>query len=101
MTFGAVWIVLSAFGVALVYFSGLWIERWSSALGLTYFVMLAPAALIAGWVAADQVLRVDHANCKELDPSPRRLQGASPLEFRARCIATQDNSEWLVLRQSG
>jgi hypothetical protein len=102
MTFAswlAVWITFSAFGIALVYHTALWIERWSSALSLAYLVMLAPTALIVSWVITDHIVGLEHASCEELDPSSDRLHGASPSEFRARCIATQDNSEWLVRRK--
>jgi len=102
MTFAtllAVWMALSGIGIAIVYRIGLRIERWSPALSLTSLVLLAPAVLVASWMAANQVVRVDQATCEEKDPSADRLSGMSPIEFRSRCIATQDISEWLALRK--
>jgi hypothetical protein len=95
----ALWIAFSLFGLAAVYATGLRIERWSPALGLLYLVLLGPAVPIVGWVTADHVMRVEHASCDEPDPGADRLNGMSPSEFRSRCIATQDNSEWLARRR--
>jgi hypothetical protein len=95
-----VWLVLSAAGIALVYRIGIYLERWSHATSVVCLVLLAPAALIGGCVAAHQVVRLDLATCEEMDPSVDRLSGMSPSEFRARCIATKNNSDWLALRNS-
>jgi hypothetical protein len=103
MTFAsllAVWMALSAVGIAVIYRIALRIERWSPAISFTSLVLLGPVVLIASWMAAHQIVRVDQAACEQMDPSVDRLRGMSPLpEFRAKCIATKDNSEWLALRK--
>jgi hypothetical protein len=93
-----VWMALSAVGIAVVYRTGLRIERWSPTVGIVYLVLLAPAAMIGSWVAAHQIVGADQATCEEMDPSADRLSGMSPSEFRSRCIATQDNSRWIAFR---
>jgi hypothetical protein len=94
-----IWIALSAAGIALVYRAGLYVERRSPTLGLVFLVTLAPAGPVAGWIGANQLVGVEQAGCEELDPAPDRLHGLSPSEFRSRCVATQDNSEWLARRK--
>src|SRR5262245_45658224 len=103
MTFAfwlAVWTACFGFGMAVVYRTGLHIERWSRALGLAYLVLIGPSVPILAWLAADQIVPSEQASCEELDPAADRLSGMSPSEFRVRCIATQDNSEWLALRKT-
>lgn len=102
MTFIAwlvVWIVLFATGIALVYWTGVRIERCLPSAAVVYFVVLGATIPVASWVAARYIVQVEQASCEELDPSSDRLNGATPSEFRTRCIATQDNSKWLSRRQ--
>lgn len=96
----AVWIACFGLGMAVVYRTGLRIERWSGALGLTYFVLMGCSVPILAWLAADQIATVELASCEELDPTADRLKGMSPSEFRTRCIATHDNSDWLARRKT-
>ncbi|GLR86799.1 hypothetical protein GCM10007857_35100 [Bradyrhizobium iriomotense] len=95
----AVWIACFGFGMAVVYRTGLRIERWSRTLGLVYLVLIGPSVPILAWLAADRIVTVEQASCEELDPAADRLSGMSPSEFRVRCIATQDNSDWLARRK--
>ncbi|WJR81158.1 hypothetical protein [Bradyrhizobium sp. NP1] len=95
----AVWIALSAGGIAVVYRVGLYIARWSPAVSIACLVVLSPPVLVGAWMVAHQIVRVEQASCEERDPSVERLSGMSPAEFHARCIATRDNSEWLALRR--
>jgi hypothetical protein len=95
VTLLAVWTALGAAGIAAVYSIGLRLERRSPALSLAVLVLLAPAVLIASWMAAHKIVRVDQATCEEKDPAAGRLSGMSPTEFRVRCMATKDVSEWL------
>jgi len=97
--FLAVWIGLFAVGIALVYATGRRFERRWPVLSLVYLILLASAVLIASWMAAERIAGIEYASCEEMDPSAERLNGFSPSEFRARCIATQDNSEWLARRR--
>jgi hypothetical protein len=94
-----VWASLFVVGITLVDYTGRRIERWSPALSLVYLVLLSPVVLIGSWVVAHQIVSVRQASCEELDPTAVQLNGMSSSEFRARCIATQDNSEWLGLRK--
>ncbi|MBR0696552.1 hypothetical protein [Bradyrhizobium lablabi] len=94
-----VWIALFAIGIALVYLTGVRIERSSPSAAVVYLVVLGCAVPVASWSAAQYVVQIEQASCEELDPSPERLNGASLSEFRTRCIATQDNSEWLGRRK--
>jgi hypothetical protein len=96
----AVWIACFGLGMAVVFRTGLGIERWSPALGLAYLVIIGPSVPIVAWLAADQIVTVEQASCAELDPAADRLNGMSPSEFRVRCIATQDNSGWLARRRT-
>src|SRR5262245_9367907 len=93
------WLILSSAGIFFVYRVGLRVERRSPNIGLGFLVLFGPAMLVAGGLAASQIAVVDHATCDEMDPSTERLHGVSPSEFRSRCIATQDNSEWLAIRR--
>ena len=103
MTFAsllAIWMALSAVGIAFIYRIALRMEQWSPTMSFASLVLLGPAVLIGSWIAAHQIVRVDQAACEVMDSSADRLRGLSPLpEFRARCIATKDNSEWLALRK--
>ncbi|MBR0873472.1 hypothetical protein JQ633_24155 [Bradyrhizobium tropiciagri] len=102
MTFVAwmiVWLALFVAGLVLVYWTGVRIERSSPSLAVVYLVTFGAAVPIASWVATQHIVRIEQAGCDELDPSLDRLNGASPAEFRTRCIATQDNSEWLGRRR--
>jgi hypothetical protein len=96
----AVWVTLFAFGIAVVYHLGLRIERWSRDLGFACLVLLAPTVLIGTCIAAHRIVRVDQADCEEKAPSAARLSGMSPMEFRARCMATKDPGEWLTSLRS-
>jgi hypothetical protein len=60
-----VWLVLSAAGIALVYRIGIYLERWSRATSVVCLVLLAPAALIGGCVAA-------HKSCDSIWRLARR-----------------------------
>lgn len=95
----AVWIACFGFGIAVVYRTGLRIERWSRTLGLAFLVLIGPSVPILAWLVAGQIVTVEQASCEELDPAADRLNGMSSSEFRVRCIATQDNSEWLARRK--
>jgi len=88
-----------SFGMAVVYRTGRRIERWSRTLGLAYLVLIGSSVPILAWLTADQVVTVEQASCEELDPAVDRLNGMSPSEFRVRCIATQDNSDWPARRK--
>lgn len=93
------WFVFSAVGIFLVYWMGMCIERRSPAMALAFLVMFGPGILVASGFAASQIAVGDNATCEELDPSADRLKGITPSEFRLRCIATQDNSQWLAWRR--
>ena len=93
------WLILSSAGIFFVYRIGLRIERRHPNVSLAFFVLFGPAMLVASWLAASQLAGLDQATCDEMDPSTERLHGVSPSEFRSRCIATQDNSEWLARRK--
>ena len=102
MTFVAwmiVWLALFSAGIALVYWTGARIEQSYPSLAVVYLVSFGAAVPIASWVATQHIVRIEQAGCDELDPSLDRLNGASLAEFRTRCIATQDNSEWLGRRR--
>ena len=103
MTFAsllAIWMALSAVGIAFIYRIALRMEQWSPTMSFASLVLLGPAVLIGSWIAAHQIVRVDQAACEVMHSSADRLRGMSPLpEFRARCMATKDNSEWLALRK--
>jgi hypothetical protein len=94
-----VWASLFVIGITLVDYTGRRIERWSPALSLICVVLLSPVVVIGSWVFAHQIVSVRQASCDEMDPTAEQLNGMSPSEFRTRCIATQDNSEWLGLRK--
>jgi hypothetical protein len=95
VTLLAVWTALCAIGIAVVYRIGVCVERRSPPLSLALLVLLSPAVLIASGIAAHQIVRVEQATCEEKDPRADRLSGMSPMEFRARCMATKDVSEWM------
>jgi hypothetical protein len=86
MTFAsllAIWMALSAVGIAFIYRIALRMERWSPAMSFASLVLLGPAVLIGSWMAAHQIVRVDQAACEVMDSSADRLRGMSPLpEFR-------------------
>ena len=103
MTFAcwlAVWTACFGIGMTLVYRIGRHIERRSRALGLIYLVLIGSSVPILAWLAAAQIMPGAQASCEELDPAPNRLSGMSPSEFRVRCIATQDNSDWRARRKT-
>ena len=95
----AVWIACFGLGMAVVYRTGTRLEVWSHALGLTFLVLIGSSVPILAWLAADHFVTVEQASCEELDPAAERLRGMSPSEFRVRCIATQDTSDWLARRK--
>jgi hypothetical protein len=94
-----VWAALFAVGIALVYSTGVRTERSSSSVAVVYFVVFDSAVPVTSWLVAQLVVPIEPASCEELDPSPERLNGASPSEFRTRCITAQDNPEWLARRK--
>ena len=83
----AIWIACSGFGMAVVYRTGLRIERWSRALGLAYLVLAGPSVPILAWLAADQIVAVEQASCEELDP------GCSLRAERREIILAHDKSQ--------
>jgi hypothetical protein len=99
LSFMILWFASSVAAFGVVYYVGLRLERWSPTLSLLYFLMLAPGVPIAGWLAAGRIVASGQAGCEEMDPTADGLEGMTPSEFRARCIATQDESEWLARRK--
>jgi hypothetical protein len=95
-----VWIILSGVGLTAVYRTGLLIERKHPGLSVFYFVLLSTGVLVASYVTAVRLIGIDQVSCEEMDPSEARLRGASPSEFRARCIATQNSFESINWRKS-
>ena len=94
------WIILSGVGLTAVYRAGLLIEQRYPNASVFYFVLLSTGVLIASYVTAVRLVGTEQVSCEELDPSEVRLLGASPSEFRERCIATQNRFESINWRKS-
>lgn len=93
------WIAFSSLGILLVYRIGRRMEDRRPTIGLLFLALLGPTVLVVSGVVARHVAGAEQADCKEAEPSADRLNGSSFAEFRIRCLATLNSSEWLDWRK--